>query len=454
MKMIHVSSLLKITFVLVIMLFSPVTGNKQLLTDKTSVTDTITVNTQSVASSLRIGVLNSSATNTNFWTGGVSNNYQNFTDGLRNDGFNASVIDNEGLMNGSLSNYDVILLPDNAPNATAAQPLKDWWMAGGHLFVIDSAISYLMGFELLGHEFNTTTYGTSGQDDYWDYNTMNVGYVGDTTHPVMAGYTYNQTISGIDGNAQFNRTKMLNSSIAPFYHPLVAGEYVPGGGALLLTSFSDPLQPGVGGDDLVSAIDLPHRGKIVYSWDFSSYAGNNNSRLLNNSMQWFSMPEEIPHVPNGTPLPQNVQYTQGTTVGIKFTLLDNDPTYYTLNITKDGVPFYSHSDNWANNTEVIQSVTLNDVGVYGVNFTAYDLHGNFFNHYFEVTVVAPPPSSTTTSSATSSTTPTTSTSNEQSSTTPESSSTGSPALPGFGLLITGLSLFIVVQVINSRKRKY
>jgi len=455
------SKFMKFSLVLLLLVLSSSSGKQTTgiviqITGNTSQT-LMNLKTDSLGSGLNIAVLDSSA-KASFWTdyGSGGNQPVPYTTALSADGFNVTLIDNEVLMNGSLSNYDVVFLPESAPNATAAQSLKDWWMAGGHLFVVGYSITYVLGFELLGHEFNTSVSNNpndiSGRNDYWRDASSYIGYVGDTSFPVTTGLSYNQSIEGELNEPQLNQSRMLSSSIGSFYHPLVIGTNdTSGGAALNLLEFTNPISTEISRGDLVSAIDLPHRGKIVYSWDpYPSLP----DQILNNSMQWFATPEEIPHVPNSTPLPQNAIFEQGMNVGINFTLLDNDPTYYTLNITKDGASFYNFEDQWTNNTEIVKSVTLTDVGVYGVNFTAYDLHENYFNQYFEVTVTATPTSSQSSTSTTVTSTVPSTNSNSQSSPPSENTSGGNNSLPGIGIMLTGFGLITTVYVVRFRKRNH
>jgi len=163
---------------------------------------------------------------------------------------------------GILDDYDVLLFPDNWPAIASNAMIYDFWNnSGGGLVALDSAIEYLCYDGILPEE----SAGDNGTNIYWDYNTIGTAQIS-TAHPVTAGYTVGENITGARGDARYNVTAMAGTT-GYSYYTMLANEYAD-------TTWA-----------YVSAYAPPDKGRVVHIWDHQPE--NLPTRLiLLNAVKW------------------------------------------------------------------------------------------------------------------------------------------------------------------------
>jgi len=171
-------------------------------------------------------------------------------------------VTNAEIQAGILDNYDVLLMPDNWPALASNPMIFDFWNnSGGGIIALDSAIEYLCYDGILPEE----SAGSNGFGTYWDYNTWTTAVIS-TAHPVTAGYTVGENITGATGDARYNVTAMAGTAGYPYY-TMLANEYAD-------TTWA-----------YASAYAAPDKGRVVHIWD--QYPENLPTRLLLlNAVKW------------------------------------------------------------------------------------------------------------------------------------------------------------------------
>ncbi|MHA2031251.1 MAG: CARDB domain-containing protein, partial [Candidatus Kariarchaeaceae archaeon] len=220
-----------------------------------------------------VAILDASGTDRpSYWTGGWANNYLSLYNGLVSAGISTIVINNSAILSGILDEVSVLILVDNAPNDAASLLIKEWYFRGGSVLTFDSSISFLNWAGVLPPEAD----GTNGYNVYWDYGSPSTGIVTDDTHPVMAGYTAGQVISGTSGDAQYFSTVMQGTSAGIYYKPLVK--------TALGSNY-----------DLIVAYEPLISGLAVQIWDANHWFTTSNQMLIKNAVQWLMTSEPSPH---------------------------------------------------------------------------------------------------------------------------------------------------------------
>jgi hypothetical protein len=204
-----------------------------------------------------------------YWTGGWANDYTSIYNGLITEGFPVILITNMDILSGILVTVDAVILIDNCPSDAASVLLRDWCHAGGAILTFDSSICFLNWAGILPPE----AAGTNGYGIYWDYGSPSSGVVVDDTHPIMAGYTYGETIMGTNGDAQYFSTVMQGTSAGPHYTPLV--------------------KTAIGSDyDLIVAYEGGGTGAAVQIWDARHWQTTTNQLLISNAANWLMVKPE------------------------------------------------------------------------------------------------------------------------------------------------------------------
>ncbi|MHA2337061.1 MAG: CARDB domain-containing protein [Candidatus Hodarchaeales archaeon] len=207
-----------------------------------------------------------------YWTGGWTNNYLSLYNGLVSIGIPTIVINNSAILSGILDEVSVLILVDNAPSDSASALIKDWYFTGGSVLTFDSSISFLNWAGILPPEAD----GSNGYNVYWDYGSTSTGIVTDDTHPVMAGYTDGQIISGTSGDAQYFSSVMQGTSAGIYYNPLVK--------TALGSNY-----------DLIVAYEPLISGLVVQIWAANHWLTASNQMLIENAVQWLLTSEPSPH---------------------------------------------------------------------------------------------------------------------------------------------------------------
>jgi hypothetical protein len=163
---------------------------------------------------------------------------------------------------GILDDYDVLLLPDNWPANTSNPMIYDFWNnSKGGIVALDSSIAFLCYVGILPAE----SLGSNGYGEYWDYSTKNTAQI-TVAHPVTAGYTVGENITGVTGDARYNVTAL--SETADYAHyTMLANEYAN-------TTWA-----------YASAYEPSNKGRVVHIWD--QRPENLPTRLmLINAVKW------------------------------------------------------------------------------------------------------------------------------------------------------------------------
>ncbi|MCW3985964.1 MAG: hypothetical protein NWE91_06115 [Candidatus Bathyarchaeota archaeon] len=195
--------------------------------------------------------------------GGNSNNFADAIDVLDKDPYILpEAVTDAQIQAGILDGYDVLLFPDNWPAIASNAMIYDFWNnSGGGLVALDSTIEYLCYDGILPEE----SAGDNGRYIYWDYSTMDTAQIS-AAHPVTAGYTVGENITGTGGDARYNVTAMAGTTSYPYY-TMLANEYAN-------TTWA-----------YVSAYAPPDKGRVVHIWD--KEPENLPTRLiLLNAVKW------------------------------------------------------------------------------------------------------------------------------------------------------------------------
>jgi len=211
----------------------------------------------------KVAILNASGDSPSYWTGGWTNSYSTLYNGLTAAGINTILITNNDILKGILASVSVVILIDNVPNNAASVILKNWALAGGSVISFDSSICFLNWAGLLPPEAS----GTNGYGTYWDYSSPGSGIAVNSVHPIMAGYSYGQTISGTSGDAEYLSGTIAGTLAGSYYTALVKNT--------------------IGGTyDLISALNPPYAGRVVQIWDYKHWQTTSNQQLILNAVNW------------------------------------------------------------------------------------------------------------------------------------------------------------------------
>ena len=211
---------------------------------------------------VRVAVLNSPA-NPGYGDGGVGNFFREAMEVLEKDPYILSQnVSNAQLQAGILDDYDVLFLADNWPALAANPMIYDFWNnSEGGIVALDSSIETLCYLGILPEE----SAGNNGNHVYWDYSTEDTAQI-TVAHPVTAGYTVGENITGTAGDARYNVTAL--SETAEYAHyKMLANEY-----ANMTWAYASAYEPS-------------GKGRVVHIWDLNP--DNVPTRLmLINAVKW------------------------------------------------------------------------------------------------------------------------------------------------------------------------
>lgn len=194
---------------------------------------------------VKVAVLNSTATPP-YAIGLDHNDVAEAVDVLGNDPYIlVQAVDNTEIQAGVLDDYDVLFLIDNWPENASNPMIVDFWNNSGGIVALDSSICFLCYAGILPPE----SAGSNGWGVYWLYNTGPTANVS-TVHPVTAGYTVGENITGASGDAAYNVTALANTTAYPDYTKLVEDASIP-----------DPDRA------YASAYEPTTGGRVVHIWD-------------------------------------------------------------------------------------------------------------------------------------------------------------------------------------------
>jgi len=211
---------------------------------------------------IRVAVLNSSA-NPGYGGGDNGNFYREAMEALEKDPYILSQnVSNAQLQAGILDDFDVLFLADNWPAIAANPMVYDFWNnSEGGIVALDSSIETLCYLGILPAE----SAGDNGYPVYWDYGTISTAQI-TVNHPVTAGYTVGENITGAVEDARYNVTALSQTADYARF-TMLANEY--GNTSWAYASAYAPLD----------------KGRVVHIWDLMPE--NVPTRLmLINAVKW------------------------------------------------------------------------------------------------------------------------------------------------------------------------
>ena len=129
-------------------------------------------------------------------------------DMLTSYGYQVTLLDMEAILDHELmtADFDVFIMADSLPWLNLTNMIREYWMGGGALFAMDSSISFLTSFGIIGS-------GTYGNGTYWDYVGSDITV--STRHPVTKAYQLGDTLEVYwDDYAAWNWTTLQGTPIA------------------------------------------------------------------------------------------------------------------------------------------------------------------------------------------------------------------------------------------------
>jgi cell division protein FtsB len=258
-----------------------------------------------------VAVLNST-TNPPYATGSDFNNYIEAMRVLEKDPYILPTnVSSAQIEAGILDDYDVLLLPDNWPANTSNPVIYDFWNnSKGGIVALDSSIAFLCYVGILPEE----SMGSNGRNVYWDYSTKDTAQI-TVAHPVTAGYTVGENITGTVGDARYNVTAL--SETADYAHyKMLANEYAN-------TTWA-----------YASAYEPSDKGRVIHIWD--QEPGTLPTRLmLINAVKWTAQAPSLAELLGIDVLQAriNALQTQLNTLGTQVTGLQTQVTNLQTELT-------------------------------------------------------------------------------------------------------------------------
>jgi len=146
-------------------------------------------------------------------TGSMHNNYTALKDLLVNAGYQVSELTTNDISNYKLmtADYDIFIMADNVPRENITNYVKEYWLGGGGILSLDSAISYICYAGMIPPESE----GSENNGVYWSYAPYSTIQNITTRHPVTKAYQVNDTMTEISMDwAAFDWTALQGTSIA------------------------------------------------------------------------------------------------------------------------------------------------------------------------------------------------------------------------------------------------
>jgi len=219
--------------------------------------------------------------------GSMHNNYTALKNLLISAGYQVSELTTNDISNHKLmtADYDIFIMADNVPRENITNYVKEYWLGGGGILSLDSAISYICYAGMIPPESE----GSEGYSVYWSYAPYSTDQNITTRHPVTKAYQVNDTMTekNIDW-AAFDWTALQGTSIASEVTKLatkavssnlatvVAFEPAQKGGRVI-QMLGDGATIGANMDDIIiDAIDwlCPRpKGRILFDLSHHSFYG-------------------------------------------------------------------------------------------------------------------------------------------------------------------------------------
>jgi len=143
----------------------------------------------------------------------LTNNYTNIQSALLAAGHEVTPLTTSQIYNHELmtADYDVFIMADNLPKTNITNYVKEYWLGGGALLSMDSALNFICYEGILPPE----SAGDDGNSVYWNYQFSTVQNI-TTRHPISRSYAVNDsfTIDGSESSATFSWSALQGTSIA------------------------------------------------------------------------------------------------------------------------------------------------------------------------------------------------------------------------------------------------
>ncbi|MCK5239103.1 MAG: hypothetical protein KAR33_06125, partial [Candidatus Thorarchaeota archaeon] len=161
----------------------------------------------------RVALYNeTNSTSPDYTSGGMNTNYSVIHPLLTNAGFDVDILTFQNILDYELTtaNYDVLVLADNCPRENISNLVKDFWLAGGGILGLDSAIGYLGYAGILYRENESVS---DGNGDFWSYN-MNANGTIVERHPVTQSYANDTELEFLNSDfAQIDLVQWETTSV-------------------------------------------------------------------------------------------------------------------------------------------------------------------------------------------------------------------------------------------------
>lgn len=173
------------------------------------------MSSQIMPRTIRVAIYNEPNTTQPGYTsvGNLHNNYTALQNLLTDAGYLVSELTTTDISNHKLmtADYDVFIMADNLPRENITNYVKEYWLGGGGILSLDSAISYICYAGMIPPE----SVGSDGYTVYWSYSPFSTVQNITTRHPVTKAYQVNDTMTekNIDW-AAFDWTALQGTSIS------------------------------------------------------------------------------------------------------------------------------------------------------------------------------------------------------------------------------------------------
>ncbi|MBY9004565.1 MAG: hypothetical protein KGD73_11375, partial [Candidatus Lokiarchaeota archaeon] len=120
----------------------------------------------------------------------LTNNYSNIQTVLLAAGYEVTSLTTNQIYNHELqtARYDVFIIADHMPKTNITNYVKEYWLGGGSLLSMDSALSFICYTGILPPE----SAGDEGLGTYWSYQSSTVQNI-TIRHPVSRSYQVDDT---------------------------------------------------------------------------------------------------------------------------------------------------------------------------------------------------------------------------------------------------------------------
>jgi hypothetical protein len=169
---------------------------------------------QMLSNPIRVAIYDEANTTRPSYTGvgSLTSNFSNIQTALLAAGYEVTPLTTNQIYNHELktARYDVFVMVDQLPKTNITNYVTEYWLGGGALLSLDSAISFICYAGILP----PVSAGDDGFMTYWDYivsSTHNIT----TRHPISRSYAVNGSFDTYSGDfATFSWSALQGTSIA------------------------------------------------------------------------------------------------------------------------------------------------------------------------------------------------------------------------------------------------